>query len=292
MTHAHVGRAFRLSDIRPLPTAYLPPSLPPTALQDASSIIYYQSPAALRLQLQVAELSLRVALKPRHRYKVVLLGDEGVGKTSLRTEAFSTHADEEYASKTIYLEDRIVRLCVWSATGSPSCWGATCCCCCTRAERCCRCSAAPCAGRDCVRTPQSSHRLMPSWLPDASIAIVVYDVTSRSTADRHLTTATAAPVGLYPLTSAVLPPAHLASDRASFIAADQWIAATRVERGSDCLCVLVGNKTDLADRRQVSSEEAQRKAEQLQVLCCECSAMNTSCRCLRALFRALPASLP
>lgn len=46
----------------------------------------------------------------------------------------------------------------------------------------------------------------------------------------------------------------------------------RTERGSDVIIMLVGNKTDLSDKRQVSSEEGERKAKELNVMFIETSA--------------------
>ncbi len=46
----------------------------------------------------------------------------------------------------------------------------------------------------------------------------------------------------------------------------------RTERGSDVIIMLVGNKTDLSDKRQVSTEEGERKARELNVMFIETSA--------------------
>lgn len=46
----------------------------------------------------------------------------------------------------------------------------------------------------------------------------------------------------------------------------------RNERGSDVIIVLVGNKTDLADKRQVSTEDGEKKAHDLNVMFVETSA--------------------
>lgn len=46
----------------------------------------------------------------------------------------------------------------------------------------------------------------------------------------------------------------------------------RAERGSDVIIMLVGNKTDLQDKRQVSMEEGERKAQELNVMFIETSA--------------------
>ena len=63
------------------------------------------------------------AVIPRSKYKLVFLGDEAVGKTSIITRFMYDTFDTTYkvtigidfVSKTMYLEDRIVRLQLWSA---------------------------------------------------------------------------------------------------------------------------------------------------------------------------------
>ena len=42
------------------------------------------------------------------------------------------------------------------------------------------------------------------------------------------------------------------SDRASFLNTAQWIDDVRSERGNDVVIMLVGNKTDLVDKRLVT----------------------------------------
>ena len=59
--------------------------------------------------------------------------------------------------------------------------------------------------------------LIPSYIRDSSVAIIVYDVTNHE----------------------------------SFRNTNRWLEDVRAERGQDALIMLVGNKTDLADRRQV-----------------------------------------
>ena len=53
------------------------------------------------------------------------------------------------------------------------------------------------------------------------------------------------------------------ADRASFLNTSKWIEDVRSERGNDVVIMLVGNKTDLSDRRQVSVEEGEEKATQV-----------------------------
>lgn len=53
---------------------------------------------------------------------------------------------------------------------------------------------------------------------------------------------------------------------------NKWIEDVRAERGTDVIIMLVGNKTDLQDKRQVSMEEGERKAQELNVMFIETSA--------------------
>ena len=53
---------------------------------------------------------------------------------------------------------------------------------------------------------------------------------------------------------------------------NKWIEDVRAERGTDVIIMLVGNKTDLQDKRQVSMEEGERKAQELGVMFIETSA--------------------
>ncbi|MBA0562639.1 hypothetical protein Golob_007667, partial [Gossypium lobatum] len=64
----------------------------------------------------------------------------------------------------------------------------------------------------------------------------------------------------------------------------------RTERGSDVIIVLVGNKTDLVDKRQVSIEEGDSKARELGVMFIETSAKAGFN--IKPLFRKIAAALP
>lgn len=64
----------------------------------------------------------------------------------------------------------------------------------------------------------------------------------------------------------------------------------RAERGADVIIVLVGNKTDLVDKRQVSIEEGDAKARELNVIFIETSAKAGFN--IKALFRKIAAALP
>nr|XP_029133542.1 ras-related protein Rab-6A-like isoform X1 [Labrus bergylta] len=98
--------------------------------------------------------------------------------------------------------------------------------------------------------------LIPSYIRDSTIAVVVYDITNLN----------------------------------SFQQTSKWIDDVRTERGSDVIIMLVGNKTDLADKRQVSVEAAERKARELNVMYIETSAK--AGYNVKQLFRRVAAALP
>ena len=70
----------------------------------------------------------------------------------------------------------------------------------------------------------------------------------------------------------------------------RWIDEVRAERGSDVVIVLVGNKTDLVDKRQVTQEEGDATAREAGVLFIETSAKAGFN--IKALFRKIATSLP
>jgi len=76
----------------------------------------------------------------------------------------------------------------------------------------------------------------------------------------------------------------------SFHQTSKWIDDVRTERGSDVIIMLVGNKTDLSDKRQVSTEEGERKAKELNVMFIETSAK--AGYNVKQLFRRVAAALP
>lgn len=62
------------------------------------------------------------------------------------------------------------------------------------------------------------------------------------------------------------------ADANSFHQTSKWIDDVRTERGNDVIIMLVGNKTDLQDKRQVTEDEGQKKAKELNVMFVETSA--------------------
>ena len=167
---------------------------------------------------------------PLAKYKLVFLGDQSVGKTSIITRFMYDNFDRHYQatigidflSKTMYLEDRTVRLQLWDTAGQ-----------------------------------ERFRSLIPSYIRDSSVAVVVYDVTNRL----------------------------------SFGNTTKWIEDVRAERGNDVVICLVGNKTDLGnEKRQVSTEEGEERAAKDGLLFMECSAK--AGYNVKALFRKLATSLP
>lgn len=133
------------------------------------------------------------------KYKIVFLGEQGVGKTSLITRFMYDTFDDHYQatigidflSKTMYLDDKTIRLQLWDTAGQ-----------------------------------ERFRSLIPSYIRDSRVAIIVYDITKRK----------------------------------SFEYIDKWIEDVKNERGDEnvILCI-VGNKSDLSDERQISTEEGEKK---------------------------------
>ena len=98
--------------------------------------------------------------------------------------------------------------------------------------------------------------LIPSYIRDSTVAVVVYDITNSN----------------------------------SFNQTSKWIDDVRTERGNDVIIMLVGNKTDLQDKRQVTTEEGEKKAKELDVMFIETSAK--SGYNVKQLFRRVASALP
>ncbi|AET38641.1 Rab family GTPase YPT6 Ecym_3137 [Eremothecium cymbalariae DBVPG len=141
--------------------------------------------------------------KALSKYKIVFLGEQGVGKTSLITRFMYDTFDDHYQatigidflSKTVYLDDRNIRLQLWDTAGQ-----------------------------------ERFRSLIPSYIRDSHVAIVVYDVTNKR----------------------------------SFEYIDKWVEDVKTERGEENLILcIVGNKNDLVDERSVSTKEGEMKAQLL-----------------------------
>ena len=152
-----------------------------------------------------------------------------VGKTSLITRFMYDSFDSTYQatigidflSKTMYLEDRTVRLQLWDTAGQ-----------------------------------ERFRSLIPSYIRDSSVAVVVYDITSQK----------------------------------SFQQTRKWVDDVRGERGNDVIIVLVGNKTDLQEKREVTAQQGEEEAKKL-----GCMFVETSAKVghnVKALFKRIAQALP
>jgi GTPase SAR1 family protein len=147
----------------------------------------------------------------------------------------------DFLSKTMYLDDRTVRLQLWDTAGQ-----------------------------------ERFRSLIPSYIRDSSVAVVVYDITSKKKKrSSHISWSHSLLVDV---------------DRASFLNTSKWIEDVRNERGNDVIIVLVGNKTDANERRQVSVEEGEDKSTKEGILFIETSAKAGFN--IKALFRKLATALP
>lgn len=135
---------------------------------------------------------------PVDKHKIVFLGNHGVGKTSILRILYENFKEEyeatigvDFSSKTFYLDGKPVRLQMWDTAGQDR-----------------------------------FHSLIPSYIRDSKVAVIVYDVTSRQ----------------------------------SFNAVSQWIALV-AEHDSNVSIILVGNKIECSQQREVSTQEAEEFAQ-------------------------------
>ena len=148
---------------------------------------------------------------PLKKYKLVFIGDQSVGKTSIISrfmyDTFDTHYAStigiDFVSKSVPIDRGTVRLQLWDTAGQ-----------------------------------ERFRSLIPAYIRDSQVAVVVFDITSR----------------------------------ASFDSTTTWIADVRAQRGNDVIIVLVGNKTDLVSQREVSAAEIEQRANEQEIMFIETSA--------------------
>ncbi|TGZ66430.1 hypothetical protein CRM22_005320 [Opisthorchis felineus] len=132
--------------------------------------------------------------------KCVFLGEQNVGKTCIILRFMHDVFDQTYQatigidflSKTLCLDQKSVRLQLWDTAGQ-----------------------------------ERFRSLIPNYIRDSAVSIVVYDVTSRDSFDRTV----------------------------------EWIRKIRDERDTSSLIFLVGNKVDLEDERVITTEEGTELAK-------------------------------
>ncbi|KAL6202126.1 hypothetical protein ACLB2K_025837 [Fragaria x ananassa] len=169
-------------------------------------------------------------------FKVVLIGDSGVGKSNLLSRftrnEFSLESKStigvEFATRSIHVDDKIVKAQIWDTAGqerfasqshsSLSCWF------------------------DWIRIQVDRYRAITSaYYRGAVGALLVYDVT------RHVT----------------------------FENVERWLKELRDHTDSNIVIMLVGNKADLRHLRAVSVEDAKAFAERENTFFMETSALES-----------------
>ncbi|KAJ5078338.1 ras-related protein rab-5c [Anaeramoeba ignava] len=174
-------------------------------------------------------MSQKSNLIPEHKFKVVLLGNTGVGKTCLITQLiFQTFQDKFITSvgATFYTYEKIlqqnkIKLEIWDTAGQ-----------------------------------ERYHSLAPIYYRDAHAAVIIFDITERS----------------------------------SFDSALEWIEELFRQGPPNSILMLAGNKSDLTEERQISFEEAEQFSIDHSLLYVETSAKTGSN--VKELFDLLCQKLP
>ena len=146
-------------------------------------------------------------------FKIILIGDSGVGKTNILSRyisnefSFSTKSTVgvEFGSKIIKKNDKLIKIQIWDTAGQ-----------------------------------ERYKSITSAYYKGAKGAFVVYDITRKGT----------------------------------FSNIDKWIGELKTCGNEDVFILLIGNKCDLKSERQVTEDEAAKKAEQLKISYCETSALD------------------
>ena len=134
-------------------------------------------------------------------FKVVLIGDSGVGKSNLLSRylknEFSydtkTTIGVEFGAKKVEIDDFKIKVQIWDTAGQ-----------------------------------ERYKSITNAYYKGAKGALLLYDITKKET----------------------------------FVSIDKWVPELKQNGDKDVVIVLVGNKTDLEDKREISIEEGTKKAQQ------------------------------
>lgn len=145
-------------------------------------------------------------------FKVVLIGDSGVGKTNILSryvrDEFSIETKStvgvEFGSKIVKVNNQTIKVQIWDTAGQ-----------------------------------ERYKSITTAYYKGAKGAFVVYDISKKD----------------------------------SFANVDKWIGELKTHGDAEVYVLLVGNKCDLEEQRQVTTEEAAKKSEVFDIAFCETSAM-------------------
>ena len=146
-------------------------------------------------------------------FKIVLIGDSGVGKTNILSRyinnefslATQSTVGVEFGSKIIKKNGKVIKLQIWDTAGQ-----------------------------------ERYKSITSAYYKGSRGAFVVYDITRKTTYDNI----------------------------------DKWIGELKTNGSEDVLIMLVGNKSDLEEKREVITEEVEKKAQEQKLAFCETSALN------------------
>lgn len=203
-----------------------------------------------QFSLPTTQMSKQSPLTPStaYKFKLVFLGDQSVGKTSIITRFMYDTFDTSYRatigidflSKTIYLDDTTVRVCFhhhqltlvtimgYRGTGTFSKFNS-------------------------IVYPRFFHCCNRLWCYKWGKFCIYLG-------------------------------------RQSFVNINKWLDDVRQERDGEVVIMIVGNKTDLSEKREVSIEEAESKAKENGCLFIECSAK--AGHNIKNLFNKVASALP
>ena len=145
-------------------------------------------------------------------FKIVLIGDSGVGKTNILSRFINDEFSEttqatvgvEFGSKIIKKGEKLIKLQIWDTAGQ-----------------------------------ERYKSITSAYYKGSKGAFVVYDISRKSTFDN----------------------------------VDKWIDELKNNGSEDVFIMLVGNKSDLKDKREISEEDVQKKAQLYNIAFCETSAL-------------------